>query len=242
MGCIHVECFCWRWFDPLHDLQVPTFTSTLATHNEIEPSPSAWRAGLRKTGSTSAVSEVTHNLDKEKEKLARSASSPWLAPEHRISEVSAPPIPWTWDPSNLRRFSDVSFAIQALCVPLTTCVIMVVVQHVVRTSTQNSVRILEHGVGHLFRDRDSRAFNAVSRLYSAVWQGCSFVFMKICLFSSDRLYKRCLKAMSDNCNFGSRHDLCKLWKSLTCTCKLTLMQVKCNLALWYSLGCWTQWT
>ncbi len=48
--------------------------------------PSSWRLGLRKTGSSSAVPERTSiTRDKEADKLARSASSPWLAGESSAS-------------------------------------------------------------------------------------------------------------------------------------------------------------
>ena len=109
---------CWLslTFSVLHASQAPGFTpksitsstttttttttsTTTSTTSKAEIDPATWRAGLRKTGSSSAVPDSAGSKDKDFDKLARSASSPWLAPERR-QEVSVPK--WKADYSGSR--------------------------------------------------------------------------------------------------------------------------------------------
>lgn len=57
-------------------------------HKSRDNDYSAWRAGLRKTGSTSMVHERMSKENEDDRSLPRSASSPRLAFDPRIEDVS----------------------------------------------------------------------------------------------------------------------------------------------------------
>ncbi|KAK2160357.1 hypothetical protein LSH36_135g04013 [Paralvinella palmiformis] len=67
--------------DRLGETEVPGFAPKPPTHgvNANGEGPAAWRAGLRKMGSSSAVPECATNKYKDIDKLLRSASSSWLS-------------------------------------------------------------------------------------------------------------------------------------------------------------------
>ena len=79
---LHASC--------IKTLQVPGFAPKPPTHgvNANGEGPAAWRAGLRKMGSSSAVPECATNKYKDIDKLLRSASSSWLSNTDKKQDVS----------------------------------------------------------------------------------------------------------------------------------------------------------
>lgn len=99
----------WPHFSVWHGLflQVSSFKPSLSKSDSTDTAPANWRAGLRKTGSSSAVPEISSGVT-DPEKLPRSASSSWLGSEHKL------------DVSCCFILSQAVFHTESACVPWTT--------------------------------------------------------------------------------------------------------------------------